>query len=284
MVKQRVFTAFVIAIVLAWIFKQVHLGEVDYFQKFLVLLLGFSALEWAKLSHVSHQFTRGLYAVINILILYFCVSYFQLIDMTDQSVLLVTHFFEISVSIWAIFLLWVITYPKSTLVWRSTFVRLIMGIVTMVSFYLGLFFLVNIEHGIYLISYLICLVAISDTGAFFVGRSMGRHKLAINVSPGKTIEGFIGGVLFSVLFTCLAWSFGFHFGFELFNYIIVSIVLSMIGVVGDLFESMLKRHRGIKDSGWILPGHGGLLDRLDSHMAVIPLFCLMYISFGLVNV
>ena len=118
--------------------------------------------------------------------------------------------------------------------------------------------------------YILIASLLTDTGAYFVGRRFGKHKLNERVSPKKTIEGSVGGAL--VGFTCsllFAYFRGF-FGLSIGLVIICSILLPVISEFGDLAFSLIKRHYGIKDFGNIMPGHGGVLDRIDS-----VIFCLM---------
>ena len=110
----------------------------------------------------------------------------------------------------------------------------------------------------------------SDTGAYFVGRSFGKHKLAERLSPKKTVEGFIGGIFASALVAYLISMYNSMLSVT--AWIICGIVLAIAGTAGDLFESMLKRQLGVKDSGNILPGHGGILDRFDSTYFAAPVF------------
>ena len=117
----------------------------------------------------------------------------------------------------------------------------------------------------------------SDTGAYFVGRFFGKRKLFERLSPKKTVEGFIGGLLASGILGLAAYA---HIGkFERLEWIGIGILLSITGTAGDLFESMLKRQAGVKDSGNILPGHGGILDRFDSALLSAPVYwMLMYLG------
>jgi len=119
------------------------------------------------------------------------------------------------------------------------------------------------------IFFLLAVTFFNDTGAFYVGRSLGRHKLYPSISPGKTWEGAIGGILSSIL---AAYVFSRFFTIYDFNWFIIVLasVLSVFGQVGDLAESMVKRLHGVKDSGKILPGHGGLLDRIDGLLFSVP--------------
>ena len=133
----------------------------------------------------------------------------------------------------------------------------------------------NHDNGVYLAYWLIAVVIVSDTCAFFVGRRLGKHKLAPNISPMKTIEGAIGGILGAVI-ASLAIKYIFT-ELEVFSIdisvsisVIGGVLIGCIGIIGDLGESKLKRMAGVKDSGTIFPGHGGVLDRLDSVLLNLP--------------
>ena len=120
--------------------------------------------------------------------------------------------------------------------------------------------------------YGLVLVWVADSGAYFSGRRFGRHKLAPAISPGKTLEGLYGGIAAVCLYTILA---AFYFALDPVtsaSLLLLAVVLTLVSVAGDLFESVLKRERGVKDSGAILPGHGGILDRIDSVLAAMPVF------------
>jgi len=130
------------------------------------------------------------------------------------------------------------------------------------------------DQGPHWVLYLLVLVWVADSGAFFAGRQFGRTKLAPQVSPGKTWEGVFGG-----LFACALFAFGYaRFlnlqGAALAGLVLVSLVTVLFSVVGDLLESLLKRQQGVKDSGTLIPGHGGILDRIDSLFAAAPIFLL----------
>lgn len=127
------------------------------------------------------------------------------------------------------------------------------------------------ECGIALIFFVFLVTWVSDTAAYYVGSSFGTHKLAPQISPGKTIEGSVGGLVGSVMMVVIA-KFGFMPWLDLEDCLIVGLLLGSVGQAGDLFESRLKRYAGVKDSGTILPGHGGLLDRVDSLIFTVPVF------------
>jgi len=124
-----------------------------------------------------------------------------------------------------------------------------------------------------LLVYVLVMVWIADSGAYFAGRFLGTHKLALHVSPGKTIEGVVGGMVAVVIYAWIFSSQVFHFeDRQLVLWLLLSIVASLVSVVGDLNESALKRVMGKKDSGNIIPGHGGFFDRADAITAAVPVF------------
>jgi len=121
----------------------------------------------------------------------------------------------------------------------------------------------------------IAVVWAADTGAYFAGRKFGKHKLAPRISPNKTIEGLIGGVIAGVVVGVAAafWLAEAPLA-QLPSVALVALAAVLFSVIGDLFESMLKRHAGVKDSGHLIPGHGGILDRLDGVLAALPVLAL----------
>ncbi len=124
-----------------------------------------------------------------------------------------------------------------------------------------------------------CLLWINDTGAYLVGRSRGKHKLMPKVSPGKTWEGFVGGVALSLSATFfLSDLLG---ALERQNWIVIALIISVFSNAGDLVESLLKRNMGVKDSGNFLPGHGGVLDRFDGILLSVTLILAYLLSSNL---
>jgi len=132
---------------------------------------------------------------------------------------------------------------------------------------------------------LIGLCVVADTAAYFTGRTLGRHKLAPVISPGKTWEGALGGVVACAIYAIILTMFHPGLGARVTGaswapYAVAAVLLCALSVLGDLFESALKRTVGVKDSGTLLPGHGGLLDRIDSATAVLPVGALLLRQFG----
>jgi phosphatidate cytidylyltransferase len=126
------------------------------------------------------------------------------------------------------------------------------------------------------IFFLLAVIFASDTGAFYFGRFFGRHKLYPSVSPGKTWEGAVGGLISSLFIALIFFRIFAAFGAGI---LILAGILSIAGQIGDLVESMLKRSCGVKDSGKLLPGHGGFLDRLDGMIFALPVLYI-YLTFA----
>ena len=129
--------------------------------------------------------------------------------------------------------------------------------------------------------YALLIVWLADTGAYFVGVRFGKHKLAPRISPGKSWEGFAGGLLAATLLAVAALPvLGLDWNL-LPSLLLLTVVAALFSVAGDLFESLLKRHAGAKDSSHLIPGHGGVLDRLDSLLAALPIFAVGKFWLGL---
>jgi phosphatidate cytidylyltransferase len=155
----------------------------------------------------------------------------------------------------------------------------VVGFLVLVPAGLALARLVLIEpQGQLLLLYLIVLIAAADVGAYFGGRTFGRRKLAPHVSPGKTWEGFAAGMLAA---SAVGAAGAALFAAPFWPWLFLCVLVALVSVVGDLTESMFKRHVGLKDSSSLLPGHGGVLDRIDSLTAAAPTFLLGLLALGL---
>jgi phosphatidate cytidylyltransferase len=130
-----------------------------------------------------------------------------------------------------------------------------------------------------IVLWLVMMVIAADVGAYFAGRSLGRHRLAPRVSPGKTLEGAAGGLAAAAL---VAWGGAAYFGLHAPLVVAFGCAVGIFSIIGDLTESMFKRAAGLKDSGTLLPGHGGLLDRIDSVTAAAPLYALGLFGSGVI--
>ena len=262
MLKARFLTAIVLApLALAVLFlfpKNLFLLVIDA-----VLLIG--AWEWSRLSGLKSRkdqiFFVGTVAAALALLHSF------------EAVLPTLLLLMLSMLFWALALVCVVLYPRASS-WSPVMVRVLMGYAVLLPVWISLGALKGSPMSDQLILFLLLIVWAADSGAYFAGKTFGKSKLAPAVSPGKTREGLYGG-----LASCLCVGFGFALWFELEGgqlvyLMLLSVLTGMISVLGDLFESMLKRHQGIKDSSQLLPGHGGILDRLDSLTAAAPLFVL----------
>lgn len=267
---QRLMTSLVLApLMLAGI----YLLPVDYFSLFIGLIVVVAAWEWANLAGYSRTTTRLTVAIAGAAIL-LAVDWWRLSAQISWQTLMIA-----AVIWWLLALFLVLTYPGSQTVIRRRWVRLLMGVPVLVPFWLGLNVLKGREDDALVLTWLMLLVWGADVGAYFAGRAFGKRKLAPNVSPGKTWAGVYGGMATSILvsvavtlmflppLSALQWT----------ALVLVSALLVAISVLGDLLESLLKRYRGIKDSSQLLPGHGGVLDRIDSLCAATPLFCLLLV-------
>ncbi len=146
------------------------------------------------------------------------------------------------------------------------------GLLCLLPAWMALLILLGNPRGAWLLIWLVCIVAAADTGAYFTGKAWGRRKLAPALSPGKTLEGFAGGLFAAALVAGTgAWLLDLEPGL----FLLAGPLVAGISVVGDLTVSAFKRNAGLKDAGWILPGHGGVLDRIDSLVAAAPAFVLL---------
>jgi phosphatidate cytidylyltransferase len=173
----------------------------------------------------------------------------------------------------------VMMYPKSKEQVGGKHVKLGFGLLVLIPAYVALLYLRRHDAHLILLALLVTIIWAADVGAYFVGRQFGTTKLAPKVSPGKSWAGLVGGMILALAVGMLVASIG-----ESSDYLISPIawavligivaVTVLFSVLGDLFESLIKREQGVKDSSSLLPGHGGVLDRIDSLTAATPVFAL----------
>ena len=176
-----------------------------------------------------------------------------------------------SLVIWLMALSWVRVFPTKTN-WYGKQLAL-MGAVILTASITAMFYLWQLSA--WWLLYVFLLVWCADSGAYFVGRKLGRRKMAPNVSPNKSMEGLAGGLITGLLVVVVISVFKLQLtGVPLIAFVALSALTILASVLGDLFESMLKRRADVKDSGTILPGHGGVLDRIDSLLSATPIFAL----------
>jgi len=278
MLKTRVITALVLLIAflaaLFWLPPPVWAA-------FVGILVVPAAWEWGKLMRLP-RLACGLYAL---LVAAVCAALFASTDATGpvppqagelQSAVYLgaSLFWMFVVPLW----LWRSRLPEAR--WLAA----LTGLLVLVPTWLALVELRQLGPALLLL--LMSVAWISDSAAYFAGRRFGRHKLAPSISPGKTWEGVAGAVLAVSAYAAL-WSFAWQayfpqmlkpMRFGPFGMLLFLWLLTAIGIYGDLFESALKRRAGVKDSGALLPGHGGVLDRIDALTAVLPVAALVYLS------
>ncbi len=277
MLKQRFITAVVLVVaLLASLWALPLLGMAAVF----ALVMAVASWEWSAMSGFPERWQRSVAVVISLLAmgaLGLSVGLFDgLLDWNQvQSVM------HLACLWWAIALLWVMSYPASARLWSHKLVLIVMGALSLLPTWLAFTSLRALDQGVLWILFVIGIVAAADIGAYFFGRAFGRSKLAPAVSPGKSWAGFWGGQFTAALLVAGLWSIwpgGMPFG--LGACIVIALTTALASVLGDLLESAVKREGGIKDSGTILPGHGGVMDRIDSLCAAAPVFTLGFILAG----
>ncbi|MET3575289.1 phosphatidate cytidylyltransferase [Bhargavaea ullalensis] len=230
------------------------------------LLAAIGMYELLRMKHISIASIPGLLAVL-------ALFSFLLKPHWADAVASFTGYTKIEVVYALVLLLLVYTVVVKN---RFTFEHAAFTVLAMLYLGIGFYYLIiTRDAGLEYIVFALIVVWLTDTGAYFTGRAIGKRKLWPEISPNKTVEGFIGGIAAAVIAACI---------FQVFmpvthSYLIligVTILASVMGQIGDLVESALKRYYGVKDSGKILPGHGGILDRFDSLLFVLPLLNLLH--------
>ncbi len=270
MLKLRILTAIVL---LALLFAAIYILPVAYFPWIVGVFVLIGAWEWSALSGLKSKLSRVSYVVL-VAFIYLMLSGIEL----NESIEMLSGMAALW---WAWSFIWLLRYQRQIKVIEPNKITFsLLGILVLIPFWFATVILnleqkINPEAG-QLLLYVIVLVALSDTSAYFVGRKWGKHKLASKISPGKSWEGFLGAVF---IVTFLSWPLAEILqvkGFTQIELIVIALIMVVAGVLGDLFESLMKRIAGVKDSGKILPGHGGVLDRIDAYTAAIPIFMAIY--------
>jgi phosphatidate cytidylyltransferase len=270
--KTRIITALILApIAIGGIFFLPPLG----FALFTGAIITLGAWEWANLSGIEGQGGRVAYAAVIAGILY------GLLNVPAVAVL------WLALAWWSVSFLLVRSYPAGSAGWGSVPARAIMGLLVLLPAWVGLNHLRTgvldfgtVSNSLWAILYVFCVVWVADIGAYFAGRAFGNAKLAPRVSPGKSWAGVWGGLAAVGVFALLVSLIVSASVPETAFLILASLATGLVSVLGDLLESMLKRFRGVKDSSQLLPGHGGIMDRIDSLTVAIPVFALIITQLG----
>jgi len=279
--KQRIITAIILALI---VIGTVFFLPLQFFMLVFCAVFLLASKEWAGfVGKTPSSFILYLYGVLLALTL-IMVPIGKMWGVDGINPIFSSGLIIASVW-WVTALIMVISYPKSALLWsKSKALKALFGIVTLIPFFWGIVAIrtINMQHQFYtgseLLMYVFVLVWASDTGGYFFGKKLGKHKLLATVSPGKTIEGFLGGLFLGMAIAVIGL---FYFAVpenKDITFLIISFITILCSVLGDLTESIFKRESGLKDSGHLFPGHGGILDRIDSLTAAVPIFALCYLT------
>ncbi len=260
MLKQRILTALILIPI--FILLVLFLSPQAFYLLTAAIML-WGAYEWSFFMGIKKFPISLLYPLFTIVVL--CIAY----------LFPITPILYLTLAWWLIASSLVIRYPKNAPRWGTgATLRGLMGLLTLVPCWLAVNYIRNYPNGISILLFLFVLIWGADSGAYFAGRKWGKHKLIREVSPGKTWEGFFGALLTTVLIA-LCGLVIFKIPYAARPIALMWAMLTVLfSIMGDLFESMMKRQAGLKDSGHLLPGHGGILDRIDSLTAAAPIFAL----------
>ena len=265
MLLQRVLTAIPLAILAVW---AILYQSTDVLMVAFLVITFIAGWEWAQLCGIQARILRGVLAIALVITVY--LGYKYIIHTNWLHYLLMA-----TVSWWCLVMLRMSVKPPAPASDQFSLFKMLIAFITIVPPVLSLLRVHEIGQGPYWLLYMMTLVWVADIGAYFSGRRFGRVKLAPHLSPGKTREGLYGALILTSLYSVAAAYF-FELNVEQAIWLgIVTIFATLISVAGDLFISLLKRERGVKDTGAILPGHGGVLDRIDSITSSAPFFLFM---------
>lgn len=267
MLKLRIMTAVVLAAVALW---ATYGWPTILFALFLLLATYCCAFEWSSLLNIETMLARLGYAA--------AVTVVTALVLWLGSTGLMRALSLTAVLCWIAMLIDLMLRP---VIARVSDVRAGMGVLATFVLLVSVvaLFWIREHHSAHMIVYVIMLVAAADIGAYFAGRRFGRRKLAEQISAGKTIEGAIGGIVLAVVFSVIVlWLYPPGNG-SILSLLFFSLVAALYSIAGDLYISRAKRTRGVKDSGQLLPGHGGVLDRFDGLLAAVPwmFFALLWV-------
>lgn len=258
MLKQRILTAVVLVPLLLLL---VFAGPHWLFTAVIAAVLLGAAWEWTQLMHCTSRAGRYLF------ILAAAVAMLGSLFLAAELERFLPVLMAVALAWWIGVLAWLSRRPSGQPGRGTCPFKGVCGLLTLVPAFVALAWLH--ETGPWYLVYLLALVWLADVGAYFAGHRFGRRKLAPQVSPGKTWEGVGGAFGFAAVVVAAGWFGGLVFGPAWF-FVLASLLTVAVSIVGDLSESMFKRQQGLKDSGTLLPGHGGLLDRIDSLTSAAP--------------
>lgn len=260
MLLQRILTAIPLACLVIWL---ILFQPTDVFAYLLAVVSLIAGFEWSRLCGYRKKWIHLGFAL-----LVTAVSVLFVLQATQFIIWLVYS----SVVFWLVITLKIKSMRPQENLLVSSPKKILIGLMVIPATVLSMWSVHKSINGAEWLMYGLALIWVADIGAYFSGKRFGKNKLAESISPGKTIEGLLGALVLTSLYTLLS---GYYFGLntiQIISLMLISLILTIISVVGDLYESTLKREVGLKDSGTILPGHGGILDRIDSVLAAMPVF------------
>jgi len=272
MLKYRLLTAIIVIPLLFWAI--IALPPL-YFSLLMAFFIALSAWEWSRLVGFTSRLIRFIY-VITICLGLFFATLLPMIYLLTIGLL---------IWLWATFAVWRYGQGRSPLGFQRPEVGVIVGFFILIACWLGVVALrasTGVMGSAWLIAFLLIIWA-TDTGAYFVGKTWGKHLLIPKVSPKKTWEGFFGGLVLALVVAIVASFFLPLTAWQRFAFLGIALIASLLSVVGDLTVSLFKRQSGVKDSGQLIPGHGGILDRVDSIAAGVVVFALGALMLGFIQ-
>lgn len=263
MLKQRVITALILIPVVLWL---VLFADHSVFSMAMILVVSLAAFEWGMLCGLN-KIGQILFSLMMLVGLY--VSWQFMLH--EQIPLFVFGLVSIA---WFGLTVYLVTKRSSIEVSdKINYAQLLVGVVLLAAAWSSVVDLHAVEnHGSMLVMFLLVLIWTADTAAYFAGHKFGKHKLSPVVSPGKTWEGVIGAFAAVAVIGFFMAQYDFFSNLNPLLLSVVGVAVAAVSVGGDLFESKIKRERGVKDSGSLLPGHGGVYDRIDSLIAAAPVY------------
>jgi len=262
MLKQRVITAIILGSV---IISAVIFLSTEMFALILAVIICVAAWEWAACAGLQDTTQKVLYVSFILFCLIACLIFLQ-----NQWIFLII---ACGIIWWIIAMFLVVRYQiNKSINLSSSILKAMIGGAVLIPAWLSLILIHSNSSGVSLMLFLFFLIWLADSAAYFSGKKFGSKKLASNVSPGKSWEGVYGALGMSLLFGA---SYAFYTDMKFMvavYFILLVLVTAGFSIIGDLVESMFKRMAGIKDSSSILPGHGGVLDRIDSLTSAAPVF------------
>lgn len=269
MLKQRLITAFIlIPLVLALLFYSSNV----VFLGVTALIVLAAAWEWSGLMMLRHPAARIFYVLLMTALMYEILY-------VPISLILPAAFLW-----WLIALVLVIIYPRGSAYWNNVVLKGLMGCFVLLSCWVSVNYIRsggNNNDGIYLLFYVMVLIWGADTAAYFAGKKWGTTKLAPLVSPGKSVQGAAAAIIYAICLSAVSIVFMPSPIMVAAAVCLLAVITVVFSIVGDLLESMMKRQAGVKDSSHILPGHGGILDRIDSLTAAAPVFAFGIMMLGM---